>query len=169
MDALSALGLNLPGLIAQIINFALLITILYILLYKPVVRMLDQRSKAIQDSLSAADKVKEEAAKGEEEVKKRIDQAALEGRNMVAQATQVADRLREEARNQARQDAEAILVRARAEIERERDDAIEELRRQFADLTITAAERVIKTSLNKDQHQRLIQEVLEQSPQLRKN
>ncbi len=166
---MSALGLNLPGLIAQIINFALLITILYILLYKPVVRMLDQRSKAIQDSLSAADKVKEEAAKGEEEVKKRIDQAALEGRNMVAQATQVADRLREEARNQARQDAEAILVRARAEIERERDDAIEELRRQFADLTITAAERVIKTSLNKDQHQRLIQEVLEQSPQLRKN
>ena len=160
---MSALGFNLPGLIAQIVNFLLLLVILYLFLYKPVLRMLDQRSKRIQESLEQAERLKQETSKAEDEVKKQIDLARLEGRNLVQQATQVADRLRADAQTQAKVEAEAIIVRARETIQRERDEAIEALRSQFADLTITAAERVLKASLNKEQHRQLIEEVLQQS------
>lgn len=158
-----ALGVNLPGLIAQIINFTLLLTLLYLILYKPIVRMLDQRSKRIQESLDQADKLKQDTARAEGQVKQLIDAARQEGRNIVAQSTQVAERIREEARQQAKAEADLIATRARTEIQRERDEAIEGLRREFADLTILAAERVIKTSLDKDRHRRLIEEVLEQA------
>jgi len=164
-----ALGINIPGLIGQIVNFVFLLTILYLVLYKPVVRMLDQRSKRIQESLEQADRLRQETSKAEEEVKKQIEAARLEGRNLVQQATQVADRLRADAQTQARSEGDAIIARAREAIQRERDDAIEELRAQFGDLTIVAAERVIKTSLDRDQHKRLIEEVLEQSSTFKRN
>ncbi len=166
---MDALGVNLPGLIAQIINFSLLLGLLYMLLYKPVVRMLDQRAQRIKESLDQAERLKAETARSEEAVKRQIDEARQEGRNIVAQATQVAERLREEAREQARKDAEAIITRARAEVQRERDQAIEQLRSQFADLTVLAAERVINVSLDKQQHRRLIEEVLQQSPNIGNN
>ena len=166
---MNALGVNLPGLIAQIVNFLLLLTVLYLLLYKPVVKMLDQRSKRIQESLDQADRLKTDSAKGEEQVKEQIDKAREEGRAIVAAATQVGDRVREDARLQAKTEADAIVARAGAEVRRERDDAIEELRRQFADLTVIAAERVINSSLDKDKHRRLIEEVLEQSRGIGRN
>jgi len=111
----NALGVNLPGLIAQIVNFLLLLTVLYLLLYKPVVKMLDQRSKRIQESLDQADRLKTDSAKGEEQVKEQIDKAREEGRAIVAAATQVGDRVREDARQQAKVEADAIVARARAE------------------------------------------------------
>lgn len=166
---MSAVGISLPGLIAQIINFTFLLVILYLLLFKPVVRMLDQRSKKIQESLEQAERLKQETSRAEEEVKKQIEAARLEGRNLVQQATQVAERLRADAQTQARADADAIVARAMESIQRERDEAIEELRTQFADLTIAAAERVVKASLNKEQHSRLIAEVLEQSSSFSRN
>lgn len=166
---MDALGINIPGLIGQIINFVLLLTILYLALYKPVLRMLDQRTKRIQESLEQAERLKQETSRAEEEVKKQIEAARLEGRNLVQQATQVADRLRADAQAQARTEGDVIIARARETIQRERDDAIEALRAQFADLAIIAAERVIKTSLDRDQHKRLIDEVLEQSSTFKRN
>lgn len=163
------MGINLPGLIAQIINFSLLITALYFVLYKPVLKMLDQRSLKIKESLEQADRLKADTAKAEEGIKAQIEQARQEGRNIVAQATQVADRMREEARGQAKVEADAIIVRARAEIAAEREAALEELRRQFADLTIAAAGKVVNASLDKNQHKRLIDEVLAQGGNLGKN
>jgi len=78
----------------------------------------------------------------------------------------LADKYREEERQRARHEAEAFLTRARADIQRERDNAIEEVRGQFADLAITAAERVIRRSLDKDAHKDIIDQVLEESGQL---
>ena len=162
---MDALGINLPGLVAQIINFTILLTVLYLLLYKPVTRMLDQRGERIKESLEQADRLKAESAEAEEAVRKQIDAARAEGRGIVAQATQVAERVREEAREQARRDAELITARAQADIQRERDEALEQLRAQFSDLAILAAERVINSSLDEAQHRELIEEVLQEGMQ----
>jgi F-type H+-transporting ATPase subunit b len=59
-------------------------------------------------------------------------------------------------------------VRARSDIQRERDEAIGELRREFADLTIMAAEKVIDRSLDKKAHRELIDEVLKEGKTLKK-
>lgn len=154
------LGINLPGLIAQIVNFAVLLIILRMLLYKPILRMLDQRKERIREGLSSADRAAERAVEAEAEVQQQLAAGRAEGQALIAQAQQIAERLREERRSQAETEAQALLERARGEIRLERDAAIAQFRREFADLTITAAEKVIGQSLDRQAHQQLIDQTL---------
>ena len=154
------LGFNLPVLIAQVVNFFLLLVLLRIFLYKPVLEMLDRRAQRIREGVEAADKSKERASAGEQEVARQLDASREQGQALIAQAQEAANRIQEEARSQARQEGETMLERARTEIQLERDQAIAELRGEFADLTVSAAEKVIGQSLDRQAHRRLIDEVL---------
>ena len=161
---ISALGFNLPALIAQLINFVLLLIIFRLILYKPLLKILDERKKRIQEGLDASDEAKRRLSQTEQEVAKELEMARQQGQEQIAQAQQIAARIQEEARQGARQEADQLLARAKNEIDLQRDSAIAELRREFAGLTITAAERVIKEELDPEKHRRLIQEVLAEAP-----
>ena len=63
---MGGLGINLPGLLTQIVSFLILFVVLYKVLYGPVTRMLDERSKRINEGLEAAERAKEEAASSAE-------------------------------------------------------------------------------------------------------
>jgi len=158
------LGISWQGLLGQIINFVLLLALLYFIAYKPIRRMLDERSSRVKESMEQAEQIKEQMAKTEEQVKEQLEAARREGQDILAQAAQMGERFKEEARGEARQETEVIVARARTEIERERDEAIEEVKRQFVDLAITAAEKVVNETLDRKKHRRLIEEVLEQAP-----
>ena len=168
MDGLESLGINIPTLIAQIVNFALLFGLLYLFAYKPVMRMLDERSQRIKESMEQTEYIKEQADRAEEEAKKKIDEASKEGQEVIARAVRTGEEMRQQAQQEARQDAESLIARARSEIQRERDEAIDELRTEFADLTIQAAEKVIDRSLDKEAHRELIEKTLEESTTLKK-
>lgn len=158
------LGISWQGLIGQLVTFALLFILLYFIAYKPIRRMLDERSNRIKVSMDQAEQIKEQMAKTDEQVREQLEAARMEGQNILTQAGQIGERLKEEAREEARHEAEITIARARTEIQRERDESIEELKRQFVDLAITAAEKVISETLDKEKHRRLIDEVLEQAP-----
>src|SRR5437867_12110169 len=134
---ISALGFNLPALIAQLINFLLLLLIFRVLLYKPLLKMLDERKQRIQEGLDASDEAKRRLSDTEQEVAKELDKARQEGQAQIAQAQQIAARIQEEARQQARVEGEKLLDRARGEIQLERDAAIASIRGEFADVTLT--------------------------------
>ncbi len=157
---IAALGFNLPGLVAQLVNFLILLIVLRLFLYRPVLRILDQRRERIQEGLSRAEQAAEQASASEDEARRVMERARAEGREAVQASQEAAGRLRQELEDRARQDAEQIIVRARQEVQAERDRAIQQLHQEFADLTITAAERVIGQSLDRSAHQRLIDEVL---------
>ena len=168
MGGLANLGISLPTLLAQIVNFAILFGLLYLVAYKPMMRMLDGRSGKIKESMEQVEYIKEQAARAEEEAEKRIDAASKEGQEVVAQAVRSGEGVRQQAQEEARQQAESLIAKARLEIQRERDDAIDELRREFADLTILAAGKVIDRSLDKKAHRQLIDKVLQESTTLKK-
>jgi F-type H+-transporting ATPase subunit b len=162
------LGINLPVLLGQTLSFAFLIIILRLLVYKPVIKMLDERRERIREGLEAAERSRARETEGNAEVQAQIDAARREAQGIVAQAQQVAARIQDDARVRAQAETEATLERARSEIQLERDGAIAQLRREFGDLTIAAAEQVIGQSLDKAAHQRLIDQVLTDSS-LREN
>jgi F-type H+-transporting ATPase subunit b len=112
--------------------------------------------------------VKKQAERAEEEVKKQLEAASKEGQEVIVRAVKTGEEIRREAQEQAKQDAEVLIARARTEIQRERDDAIDELRKGFGDLTIMAAEKVVDRSLDKEAHRKLIDKVLEESETLKK-
>jgi len=161
---IGALGFNLPALIAQIINFVLLLIIFRMVLYKPLLKILDERKQRIQEGLDASDDAKRRLSQTEQEVAKELEKARQQGQEQIAQAQQISARIQEESRQAARNEAEQILERASGEIQLERDSAIAALRQEFASLTIIAAERVIKEELDVNKHRRLIEEVLAEAP-----
>ena len=105
MDGLESLGINIPTLIAQIVNFALLFGLLYLFAYKPVMRMLDERSQRIKESMEQTEYIKEQADRAEEEAKKKIDEASKEGQEVIARAVRTGEEMRQQAQQEARQDA----------------------------------------------------------------
>jgi len=168
MGGLADLGINLPVLVAQIVNVAILLGLLYLVAYKPIMRMLDERSRRIKESMEQTEAIKEQAARAEGEVKKQLEAAAREGQKRIAQAVQIGEDVKQKAQQEARQETETLINRARTEIKQERDEAIDELRKEVADLTIMAAEKVIDRSLDKEAHRDLIDKVLEESTALKK-
>ena len=165
---MEGLGINLPTLLAQIVNFLILLGLLYLVDYKPILRMFDERSKRIKESMDQTEAIKEQAEHTEEEIKKRLDVASKEGQELVARAVRTGDEARQKIQQEARHEAEGIIEKARLEIERERDEAIADLRKEFADMTVMAAGKVIGKSLSKEEHRDLIDKVLDESAALKK-
>jgi F-type H+-transporting ATPase subunit b len=163
-DGIGALGINLPGLLAQLINFTILLLLFTWLFRKFLFPILDERRRRIEEGLEASEQAKRRLAETEQEVAAELQKARQQGLALLQQAQEASARLQEESQQQARSEAERLLERARNEIQLERDSAISELRKEFADLTITAAERVIRRSLDHDTHRQLIEETLAETP-----
>jgi len=160
---MEGIGINLPLLVAFVINFVILFALLSIVLYKPVLKILDERQAKIKESLEQAEQIKEEVARSDEQIKANLKTAHKEEQALIAQAAQIGERLTEEAKEKARQEAESLIAKAHAEIGRERDKAIGELRKEFVDIAILAAEKVINETLDREKHRKLIDEVLDDS------
>ena len=169
MGGFAEIGINLPLLLTFVVNFVILLALLGVVLYKPVLKMLDERSNKIKESMEQAEASKEEYAHAQEEVQKQLDKAREDGQAVVNQATQIAERLREEAKQEARKEAQVIVDRTRVELEEERDRLVDDLRKEFIDISISAAEKVISQTLDKEANRRLIEEALEKSVTFRKN
>lgn len=169
MEGLDKLGINGPLFVAQIINFLLLLGLLYLFAYKPILRMFDERSRRIKESMEMTDSVRTQAASAEEAAKKRIEEAGREGQEVIARAIKTGEEIKKKAEQDAKPEAEAMLARARQEIQREREEAVAELRKEFTDLTVTAAEKIIEQELDRETHRKLIDKVLEESEVLKKS
>jgi len=141
--------------------------LLYLVAYKPILRMLDGRSQKIKESMEQAELIKEQSAHAEEEIKGQIEAASKEGQERIARAPRIGEEIKQKAQDETKQEAEALLNRARTQIQRERDEAVGELRKEFAELTIMTAEKVIDRSLDKEAHRQLIDETLEESSSLK--
>jgi F-type H+-transporting ATPase subunit b len=162
-QAFEALGLNIPAIIAQTFNFIVLMVVLRAFLFKPILKMLDERRAKIAEGLNAAELARAEAAQAQANIQEQIEAARKEGQELIANAQTISGRIQAEAREQALRDRDATVERARQEIQLERDRAIAELRGEFADITVRAAERIIGQSLDQQAHERIIQETLAES------
>ena len=165
---LETLGIHFPSLAIYLVNFLLVLLLLYLFAYKPILRLMDQRAERIRESLEAADTARQEAASSQEAIQEQVTEARREGQRIMDPAREASERFRTEEMDKARQEAEAFVERAKEDIARERDTALQEVRASFGDLAITAAERVIRSSLDRQAHEELINQVLEEGESLRR-
>jgi F-type H+-transporting ATPase subunit b len=169
MAGFASLGINLPLLVVFIVNFIILFVLLRLFLFKPVLKMLDERTKRTKDAMELAEVTKKEFEQAKVEVQKQIEKGRQEAQAIIAQAMQVGERLKEESRQEAIKQAQVIVDRTRAELEAERDKIVGDLRREFVDIAIAAAEKVIKETLDKEKHRKLIEETLRESITFKKS
>ena len=169
MGGFASLGINLPLLIAFVINFAILFVLLGKFLYKPVLTMLDERAKKIKESMEWAEATKRDYEQAKAEVQKQLEKGRQEAQAILAQAVQRGESFKEEAKKEAADQAKVIVERVRVELGTERDKMVEELRKEFVSILMLTAEKVIKETLDKEKHSKLIEETLSQSATFRKS
>ncbi len=163
MDGLAELGINTPMLIAQVVNFGILFIVLRFAAYKPILKMMDARSNKIKESLEQAERIKQQAAVAEQETAKRIEEANASGQKIVGQAVQAAEEVKRRAVQDAKKEADALLVKAQAEIIQEKEEAISELRKEVADLAVMVAGKAISASLDKETQRKIIDNALKEA------
>lgn len=166
-DGLGSLGIEPSILLAQVINFIILFALLYFVAYKPILRMLDERSRRVKESIDQTEHINKQAELAEKETAKRVQEASKEGQKMIQRAEQAGEEIRQKTQQDAEKQSEKILERAQVEIERKRDEAVSELRQQFVSLTIMTAGKVIDKTLDKEAHRELIEKALEESSDLK--
>ena len=169
MGGFDKLGISLPLLLAFVINFIILLALLGKFLYKPVLKMLDERAQKVKESMEWAESIKRDYEQTKVEVQKQIEKGRQEAQAIIAQAVQKGEALNEEARKEASGQAKAIVEKARLQLEAERDKMVEDLRKEFVSLLILASEKVIRQTLDKEKQSRLIEETLAQIRPFSKN
>ena len=154
------LGFHLPSLVVYLVNFGLLLAILYKFAYKRILKLLDERAERIHEALEEAERVRGETENQQVQMQRALDDSRQAGQQVLQEAREAAERYREDQQAKVQVQIADALERARVEIESERDAAIEQVRAQFADLVVSASEKVIRKSLDKKDHERLIDDVL---------
>lgn len=157
------LGINLPWLLAYLINFVLALVLLRMLVYKPVLTMLDTRKKKIAEALENAEKVKADAALQQKDFDRKLDEARREAQTAAASAQQAAEKERQRIIAAAQEDAEKIRVSARGELDYERKQMVSELRQQVIDLSLLGAQRVIGGNLDERKSRQLVENFLNEA------
>ena len=158
---MEALGFHWPSLIAYLLIFTILLIVLTKFAYKPILKILDERSSNIKDSLELADKVREESAQQQAQLDDQLVEARKQGQSIIEDARSAAEKLSDQEREKSKKEAEEFLVKAKNDIERERDSAMDELRSNFGGLAVSAAEQIIQRSLDENTHKDIIDNVLE--------
>ncbi len=149
-------GLSLWTLIV----FAGLVFILGKFAWGPILRAVNEREKGIQSALDEAAQRNEEAAKLLEEHKAQLADARRQASELIAEGRVAGDKVRKEIEEKARSEGQGIVERARAEIERERDAALEMLRKESVELALAAASRLMQENLDQAKDRALVERYL---------
>ncbi|GAC1386239.1 MAG: F0F1 ATP synthase subunit B [Herpetosiphon sp.] len=160
------LGINLPLLIAQLINFGVVAFLLAYFLYRPVLNALENRTKRIQESIENAELVKQQLARAQQDYDAQIARGRQEGAQIVAQANERAKVQADEVIAHARSEAERITAEARQQAQVEREQMLRGLQTQLATLVTQTASTVIGQELRGPDHERLVQHALSQMGRL---
>ena len=150
-----------PGLmIWTVLCFLITLYVLKRYAFGPIQKLIDERRERIRQSLTEADNARDEARRLLEEHRSLIGQARSEGEQILAEARRVAEAQRERVREETEADRQRRLEDTRKQIEAETRRALEQIRAEVADLSLIAAEKVTRKSLDDADHRRLIEEAV---------
>ena len=150
-------------LLIQDIAFFLLLFLIARYLYRPIMQVLEARTKRIQGGLRAAEEARKDREAAQQEYQLRMEAARREGQALLDCIAKQGEDLRKELEAKAREQAQGLIATARAEIQQERDKAVQDLREQVADLAVLAASRIIGESLDAKKHRELIDRAIEEA------
>jgi F-type H+-transporting ATPase subunit b len=151
------MGIDVFTLVAQIVNFVVLLVLLRAFLYRPIMRVMREREQRIADEHAAAEQAREEAEARAEALKRERDELEEARRERLAEVEREAGRLREERLAEVREEAEAARERWREALERERDELADAVRGGAAAVLADALQRGWRELADEDLEARAIE------------
>ncbi|HUO72686.1 MAG TPA: F0F1 ATP synthase subunit B [Solirubrobacteraceae bacterium] len=151
---------NVGLMVWTLLLFGISIIVLAKLAFPRISEALDRRQHAIEDSIDAAERTRQEADELLAEYRERLREARGQADEIVERARKAADVHERDALHEAASKREQLLEQTRRDIESETRRAIQEIRREVADLTVMATEKVTRKTLTQDDQRRLVEDAL---------
>ena len=158
-------GLQIWTLVAFVVLLALLVKFAF----KPIAVALDRRGAAIKASLDEAEKQRADAKKLMEDYQKQVAQARAEAGKIIEEARVLSEKVRKELVDKANAESGALVQRAQEEIVRQKEKGIQELKDTVANLSVQIASRVIEKEVNEATHRQLVDKLITDLGNVRKN
>lgn len=146
-------------LIAQILNFLVLLVILAKFAYKPLLQAMDDRRNRIINDLDSAEQTRLDAEALKEQYAEQLAGARQEATEIVNKANQIAQNLHDELVEQARVEQEAMMANAKERIEQDKQQALLDIRSEVIKLSTLIAEKIVNQKLNSDKDQKLVADI----------
>jgi F-type H+-transporting ATPase subunit b len=151
----------IPGLmIWTIIAFAITFWVLKRYAFGPIQKLIDERRERIRQSVEEADRVRDEARALLEEHKALIAEARGDAESILAEARKIADAQQQRMRQETEEDRERRLEETKRQIDQARIQALNDIKQSVAELSLQAAEKITRKSLDDADQKRLIEEAL---------
>ena len=154
------ISIELGVMIWTLIAFGVTLYVLNKVAFPRIAEALDRRRKAIEESIEAAERTRHDADELLAEYRARLKEAREQADDIVARSRRAADSHLDETKVDAKKYREELMETTRKDIEAETRRALDEIRKEVADLTVIATEKVTRKSLDSDDHKRLIEEAL---------
>jgi len=153
-------------ILAQIVDFVILLIFLRLVVYKPLCRLLANRSDHIANSIAAAEQERQEAEQLKAGYEAEMRRAREQAQEIVQKATRAGEDQALQIVSNAKNEAEKLKENAHAEIEREKQRAIAELRDQVATLSVLVAGKIIHKTISKDIQRSMIDDFIKEAGEL---
>lgn len=168
MELFEALGLDIRILIAQLINFAILVFVLYRFAYRPIFDVLDKRKKKIEEGMQNAQNAEKKLKEAHGMSREIVREAKREAKNIVEKALEKGQARREELLRETKHEMDGMLAHAKKEIEGQKSRVIEDLQGDIARLIVHSLERILGEYVTQQKQDELVKKALEELPVYKK-
>ena len=156
---------HLGTILWTIITFVVVLLILKKFAWPQLLASLDEREQRISDAINSAEQARTESEKVLAEHRQKLAAAEEEARQIVAEAREAGEKVRQETVAQAREEAQRAIDQARTSIESEKRAAIAQLRGEMADLAVQAASALIDANLDDEKNRGLVDDLISRIPE----
>lgn len=147
-------------LIAQLINFGVVLGVLWYFALKPILKAMNSRREEIETGLKNAEKIKKDFEELEKKKESELAKTRHETQAMINEAAKTGEKLKEEMAAEAKKETAAMINEAGQEIGQAKAKMMKEVKEELAELVVMASSQVISRNLKKEDHQRLAEEAL---------
>ena len=152
-----------PGIFLwTLVTFLIVLIILKAKAWAPLIAALDKRESDIRESLNAAEKAREDAENITKDYEKMVQKAKKESVEIISASREAGEKVKTEIITEAKSNAKKIMTDNLDQIEREKNKVIGEIRQQVVELSVMAAEKIIGKTLEKDDHNKMIQDTIKE-------
>lgn len=160
---MQSIGIDWKILIPQIVNFLILFFLLKWILYEPILKILDERRKKIEESMALAEKTKKESEELEQKIKNKIEEVRRDALAILEDAKKEGELSKKAIRDEADRESGFIMKKAEERIREQKQEMLADLRKETVNLTIATTEKILGKNLDKDSQEKLINDAIEKA------
>lgn len=160
MELINALGLNVKILLAQLINFGVLVFVIYKFAYGPIMKVLDERQAKIEKGIDDANEAGKKLVEIEEKEKNVLAEARKEAQEIIRKAQDVAEGSKTQIIEETKQEAAKIMTNTQRKIEQEREKIMGEVRGEISGLILAVTEKLIDEKMDGEKDKKLVENMI---------